>query len=65
MSANYMVGIISYMPETDRGKLRIPIHQEQLRWLEGLAGQVRDKFEVYRRVLGDLLRKQNVEARSI
>lgn len=48
MSANYMVGIISYMPETDRGKLRIPIHQEQLRWLEGLAGQVRDKFEVYR-----------------
>ncbi len=48
MSANYMVGIISYMPETDRGKLRIPIHQEQLRWLEGLATQVRDNFEVYR-----------------
>lgn len=48
MSANYMVGIISYMPETDRGKLRIPIHQEQLRWLEGLATQVRDNFEIYR-----------------
>lgn len=43
-----MVGIISYIPETDKGKERIPIHQEQLRWLEDLATKVQDKFEVYR-----------------
>lgn len=36
------------MPETDRGKSRIPIHKEQLRWLEQLSTQVRDDFEVYR-----------------
>ena len=48
MKANYMVGIISYMPETDRGKTRIPIHQEQLRWLEQLSTRVRDEFETYR-----------------
>ena len=48
MKANYMVGIISYMPETDRGKARIPIHKEQLRWLESLADSVRDTLEVYR-----------------
>lgn len=48
MKANYMVGIISYMPETDRGKQRIPIHEIQLRWLEELATKVRDEFDVYR-----------------
>lgn len=48
MKANYMVGIISYMPETDRGIERIPIHKEQLRWLESLASSVRDEFDVYR-----------------
>lgn len=48
MDGNYMVGIISYMPETDRGKERIPIHQAQLRWLEEVAGKVRDTFPVYR-----------------
>lgn len=48
MKANYMVGIITYIPETDRGKARIPIHRTQLSWLEELSTQVRDEFDVYR-----------------
>lgn len=48
MKANYMVGIISHIPETDRGLARIPIHAEQLRWLEQVAQKVRDDFDVYR-----------------
>ena len=45
---NFMVGIISYMPETDAGKLRIPLHKEQLRWLEALAEKTECSFPVYR-----------------
>lgn len=48
MSKNFMVGIISYMPETERGKQRIPIHQEQLRWLESIAKKIGNDFEVCR-----------------
>lgn len=46
--ANYMIGIISYIPETEKGKMRIPLHLKQLRWLEELSTKVRDSFEVYR-----------------
>lgn len=45
---NFMVGIISYMPETDAGKLRISLHKEQLRWLEALAEKTECSFPVYR-----------------
>ena len=48
MNANYMVGIISYLPENERGLTRISLHREQLDWLEQLAPKVRDEFQVYR-----------------
>lgn len=46
--ANFMVGIISYMPETERGIARIPLHEAQLRWLEQLAEKIDVEFDVYR-----------------
>ena len=45
---NFMVGIISYMPDTDAGKLRIPLHQEQLNWLAFLTEKVQHSFPIYR-----------------
>lgn len=46
MSTNLMVGIISHIPDTERGLQRIPIHQQQLRWLEDLYETI--PFDLFR-----------------